>query len=77
MGCGSHSSGQVRVAGSGVAVSERRRHQAGHIDPPDPVASLPGEQCVAFDEVQRILHGSLVRSFDLRSDLRVGDRPQR
>ena len=27
-------------------------------------------------KVQRILHGSLVRPFDLRGDVRVGDRPQ-
>jgi hypothetical protein len=32
---------------------------------------------VAFDEVQRILHGGLVRPLNLRGDVRVGDRPQR
>ena len=67
---------QIRVTGSGVAVGERGRHQAADVDLPDPVSALSGEQGVAFDEVQRILHGSLVRSFDLRGDVRVGDRPQ-
>ena len=67
---------QIRVAGSGVAVGERGRDQAGHVDLPDPVPALPGEQCVAFDEGQRILHRSLVRPFDLCGDVRVGDRPQ-
>ena len=68
---------QIRVTGSAVAVGERGRHQAADVDLPDPVSALPGEQGVAFDEGQRILHGSLVRSFDLRGDVRVGDRPQR
>ena len=48
-----------------------------HVDLPDPVPALPGEQCVAFDEAQRILHGSLMRPLNLRRDVRVGDRPQR
>ena len=47
------------------------------VDLPDPVRALPGEQGVAFDEAQRILHGSLMRPLDLRGDVRVGDRPQR
>jgi hypothetical protein len=67
---------QVGIAGSGVAVGERGRYKPGDIDLPDPVATLPSEQCVAFDEVQRILHGSLMRPFDLRGEVRVGDRPQ-
>jgi hypothetical protein len=32
---------------------------------------------MTFDEAQRIPHGSLVREFDLRGEVRVGDRPQR
>jgi hypothetical protein len=68
---------QIRVTGSGVAVGERGRHEAGHIDLPDPVSALSGEQCVAFDEVECILHGSLMRPLDLRNEGRVGDRPQR
>ena len=44
---------QIRVTGSGVAVGERGRDQAGHIDLPDPVPSLPGEQCVAFEPESR------------------------
>ena len=68
---------QVRVAGSGVAVRERGRNQPADVDLPDPVPALPGEQGVAFDEAQRILHGSLMRLFDLCCDVRVGDRPQR
>ena len=67
---------QIRITGAGVAVGERGRDQAGNVDLPDPVSALPGEQCVAFDEGQRILHGSLVRSFDLRGNVGVGDRPQ-
>jgi hypothetical protein len=58
-------------------VGERSRDQAADVHLPDPVSSLPCEQGVAFDEVQCMLHGSLVRSFDLRSEVRVGDRPQR
>jgi hypothetical protein len=57
-------------------VGERGRHQAGHIDLADPVPALPREQCVAFDEAQRISYGSLMRLLDLRGDVRVGDRPQ-
>ena len=54
---------------------ERGRHQPGHVDLPDPVPSLPGEQAWRSMKCQRILHGSLVRPFDLRRDVRVGDRP--
>jgi hypothetical protein len=68
---------QVRIARSGVAVRERGRDQAADVDLPDAVPALSGEQCVAFDEVQRILHGSPVREFNVCSDVRVGDRPQR
>src|SRR5829696_4670971 len=57
---------QVGITGAAVAVGERGRDQAGDVDLADPVPSLPGEQCLTFDEAQRILHGSLVRSFDLR-----------
>ena len=70
-----HMSVQVGVAGSRVAVGERGRHEAGDVDLPDPVSALSGEQCAAFDEGQRILHGSLMRPFDLRGDVPVGDRP--
>src|SRR4029453_1934491 len=38
----SNMSVQIRVAGTGVAVRERGRHQAAYVDLPDPVASLPG-----------------------------------
>ena len=57
-------------------MDERGRHQSGDIDLPDPVPALPGEQCVAFDEAQRIPHRSLMCLFDQGSDLRIGDRPQ-
>ena len=67
---------QIRVAGTGVAVGERGRHQAGDVDLPDTVPALPGEQCVAFDEGECILHRGLIRPLDLRGDVRVGDRPQ-
>jgi hypothetical protein len=67
---------QVGIPGSRIAVRERGRHQSGHINLPNPIAALPGEQCVASDEAQRILHGSLVRPLDLRGDVRVGARAQ-
>ena len=67
---------QIRITGSAVAVRERGRDQPGDIDLPDTVPSLPGAQGVAFDEGQRIPYRSLVRSFDLRGDVDVGDRPQ-
>ena len=68
---------QIRIPGSGVAVGERGRDQAAYVDLPNPVPALPGEQSVAFDEAQRILHRSLMRPLNLRRDVRVGDRPQR
>ena len=64
---------QIWVTGPGIPVGERDRHETGHVDLPDPVSSLPGVQGVAFDEVQRILHRSLMGEFDLRSDVWVGD----
>jgi hypothetical protein len=67
---------QVGIPGSGVAVGERGRHEAKDVDLPDPVPFLPGEQRMAFDESQRIMHRSLVRLLDQRCDVRVGDRPQ-
>jgi hypothetical protein len=67
---------QIRIPVPGVTVHKRRRDQAADVDLPDPVPSLPAEQCVAFDEGQRIVYGGLVRLFDLCRDVRVGDRPQ-
>jgi hypothetical protein len=72
-----HMSVQIRITGPGVAVHERGRDQAADVDLPDPVSALSGEQGVAFDEGQRILHRSLVRLLDMRGDMWVGDRPQR
>jgi hypothetical protein len=45
---------QIRVAGTGVGVGERGRHQTGEVNLPNPVPALPSKQCVAFDEGQRI-----------------------
>ena len=59
-----------------ATVGERGGHQASHVDLPDPVSALPGEQCVALDEDQCILHRGLVRLFDPRRDVLIGDRPQ-
>jgi hypothetical protein len=75
--CNSNVRVQIRVTGTGVAVRKCGGDQASHVDLPDPVPALPGEQGVAFDEGQRIPHGSLMRVFDLRSEVRVGDHPQR
>jgi hypothetical protein len=68
---------QVGIPGSAVAVGERGRDQAADVDLPDSVASPPGEQGMAFDEVECILHGCLVRLLDLGGHVEVGDRPQR
>jgi hypothetical protein len=68
---------QVGVPGSAGAVGERGRDQAADVDLPDSVASLPGEQGMAFDEVECILHGCLARLLDLGGHMEVGDRPQR
>jgi hypothetical protein len=59
---------QIRITDSGVPVGKRRRHQAADVDVPDPVPALPGKQCVAFDEAQRILHRSLMRLLNPGSD---------
>ena len=67
---------QIRIPGPGVAMGERRGHEAADVDLPDPVPALPGEQSVPFDEAEGILHRGLMREFDLRSEVRVGDRPQ-
>ena len=57
-------------------MGERGRHQAGHIDLPNPIPSLPSEQGMVFDKSQRIPHRSLMRPLNLCCDVRVGDRPQ-
>ena len=54
---------------------ERGRHPARDVDLPDPVPALPGEQCVAFDEAQRIPHRRVVSEVDLRSGVGVGALP--
>jgi hypothetical protein len=59
---------QIGITGSGVAVGERRGDEPADVDLPDSVSSLSGKQCVAFDEVQCILHGSLVGLLDPGSD---------
>ena len=68
---------QVRVPGAGVAVGERRRHQAAGLDLPDAALPDPGVQRFAFEERQRIGDRGKVGPFDLGGDLRVGQRPQR
>ena len=67
---------QVGVAGAGVAVGERGRDQPGDVDLAHPVRALPGEQGVLLDERQRVGDGRVVGPFDLRGDVRRGDRPQ-
>ena len=41
---------QIRVAGTAVAVGERGRDQATHVDLPDPLRPGPGEQGLLLDE---------------------------
>jgi hypothetical protein len=52
---------QIRVPASAVAVGERGGDQPGDVGLPNPVPALPGEQCLAFDEAQRILDRGPVR----------------
>jgi hypothetical protein len=66
---------QIRVPGPGVSVGKGGGHEASDVDLPNPVSPLSGEQGVALDEGQRILHSSLMGEFDLCGDVRVGDRP--
>jgi hypothetical protein len=56
---------------------ERRRHQAADVDLPDALWPFPGEQGVLLQESERVVDGGVVGAFDLRGDLRVGDRSQR
>ena len=55
---------------------KRRRHQAADVDLPDALPPFPGEEGVLLQELEGVLDGGLVCLFDLRDDLRVGDRPQ-
>ena len=71
-----HMGVQIRIAGPAVAMGERGRHQAAHVDLPDPLRPGPGEQRLLLDEPQRILDRGLMGPFDGRRDGRVGDRPQ-
>ena len=68
---------QVGVAGAGVAVGERRRHQPADINLADALGAGPGEQGVGFDEPERIRDRRLVAPLDRRRGLRVSERPQR
>ena len=68
---------QVRVAGPAVAVGERGRDQATHVDLPDPLGPGPGEQGLLLDEAQRVVDRGLMGPFDHRRHRRFGDRPQR
>jgi hypothetical protein len=69
--------GVQRVAGPAVAVGERGRDQATHVDLPDPLRPGPGEQGLLLDEAQRVVDGGLMGPFDRRRHRRFGDRPQR
>ena len=68
---------QIRVAGAAVAVGERGRDQATHVDLPDPLRPGPGEQGLLLDEAQRVVDRGLMGPFDRRRHRRFGDRPQR
>ncbi len=68
---------QIRVAGTAVAVGERGRDQATHVDLPDPLGPGPGEQGLLLDEAQRVVDRGLMGPFDRHPYRRFGDRPQR
>jgi hypothetical protein len=68
---------QVGVSGAAVAVGESRRNQSTHVDLPDAVGAGTAEQCVLFDEGQRVVDGSPVGLFNMRGNRRFGERPQR
>jgi hypothetical protein len=68
---------QVRVAGTAVAVAERGRNQARHVDLPDPLGPGPGEQGLLLDEAQRVVDRGLMGPFDRHRHRRFSDRPQR
>ena len=67
---------QIRITSAAVSMRKRRRHQPADVHLPDPLRPLPGKQSMLLQEPERIPDGGLVGSFDLRGDLRVGDRPQ-
>jgi hypothetical protein len=68
---------QIWVAGAAVTVSERSRNQPLHLHVPDALGAGAAKQGVAFDEHQRVVDGGPVGLFDLRRNLRLGERPQR
>jgi hypothetical protein len=65
----------IRVAGTAVAMGERRRDQATHVDLPDPLRPGPGEQGLLLDERQRVVDRGLMGPLDHRRHRRFGDRP--
>jgi len=67
---------QVGVPGAAVPVGERRPHQAGDVDLPDPVPAGAGAQGVGLDEPQRVRDRSLVGAFDACRDVGWRDRPE-
>ena len=71
-----HMSMQIRVSGPTVPMGERRRHQAGHVDLPDPLRAGASEQRMLLNEPQRILHRRLMGALNHPRDRRVGDRRQ-
>ena len=71
-----HMSVQIRITSAAVSMGKRRCYQPAHVHLPDPLRPLPGKQSMLLQEPQCIPDGGLVGSFDLRGDLRVGDRPQ-
>ncbi len=68
---------EVRIAGAGVTVGERRTDQPVDVDLPHPLRALAGVEQVVLDEPQRLGHRVVVGAFDHRRGREVGDRPQR
>ena len=55
---------------------KRRSYHPAYVHLPDPLRPLTGKQSMLLQEPERVVDGGVVGSFDLRGELRVGDRPQ-
>ena len=67
---------KVQVTGPGVAVGERGRDQAGHVNLPHPGAAGAGERRLPFQPPQRVRDRCPVGSLNLFAHVTRGDRPQ-
>ena len=67
---------QIRVAGTAIAVDERRREKTSDLDLSYTVAPSASEQGTLLDESQGIIDRGVVGLLDLRRQLRLRERPQ-